>query len=40
MFQPAQALESDNLLPDDKGKVAKLHKDIKPNPAKGQWWWD
>jgi len=39
-IQPTQALESDNLLPDDKGKVAKLHKDIKPNLAQGQWWWD
>ena len=37
---PAQALESENLLPDKKGKVSKLHAEIKPELAKGQWWWD
>ena len=39
-IQPAQALESDNLLPDEKGKVSKLREAVKPNLAKGQWWWD
>ena len=36
----AQALKSDNLLPDEKGKVSKLREAITPNLAKGQWWWD
>ena len=39
-IQAAQALESDNLLTDEKGKVGKLHETVKPNLAKGQWWWD
>ena len=36
----AEALESENLLPDKKGAVSKLHAEIKPELAKGQWWWD
>jgi hypothetical protein len=36
----AEALESENLLPDKKGAVSKLHAEIKPDLAKGQWWWD
>ncbi len=36
----AQAIESDRLLADEKGKVAKLREVIKPKLAKGQWWWD
>jgi hypothetical protein len=39
-IKPAQALESDKLLSDEKGKVAKLREDAKINLAKGQWWWD
>jgi hypothetical protein len=39
-IHPTQALESDNLLSDEKGKVSKLHAGIKPNLAPGQWWWD
>ena len=39
-IQPAQALEKSNLLTDEKGKVAKLHEELKPKLAKGQWWWD
>jgi hypothetical protein len=39
-IQPTKALESDKLLNDDKGKVAKLREEIKINLAKGQWWWD
>ncbi len=38
--QPTKAFESGNLLPDEKGKISKLHESIKPNLAKGQWWWD
>ncbi len=34
------ALDSENLLEDENGKVAKLREQTKPKPAKGQWWWD
>jgi hypothetical protein len=37
---PAKALESGNLLPDEKGNVSKLREGIKLDLAKGQWWWD
>jgi len=39
-IEPTRALDSENLLADEKGQVAELHKQIKPNLAKGQWWWD
>jgi hypothetical protein len=39
-IQPSQALESDRLLSDQKGKVAKLRETVAPKLAKGQWWWD
>lgn len=39
-IQPTKALESDKLLTDEKGQVAKLRQDIKINLVKGQWWWD
>jgi hypothetical protein len=39
-IHPAQALESENILPDKKGAVSKLRAEIKPELAKGQWWWD
>jgi hypothetical protein len=39
-IQAGQALEGDNLLGDDKAKVSKLRETVKPNLAKGQWWWD
>jgi hypothetical protein len=39
-IQPSQALESDRLLSDQKGKVAKLRETVAPKRAKGQWWWD
>ncbi|MGW8255967.1 MAG: DUF1598 domain-containing protein, partial [Thermoguttaceae bacterium] len=39
-IQPEKALESDKLLSDDKGKVDKLHQQIKVNLANDQWWWD
>ncbi len=35
-----KALESSNTLPDEKGKVAELRKEIKLNLDKGQWWWN
>ena len=39
-IEPTKALESDKLLSDEKGKVAKLRQEININLAKGQWWWD
>ncbi len=39
-IQATQALKSDNLLSDEKGKLSKLREGVKPNLAKGQWWWD
>jgi hypothetical protein len=39
-IKAAEALTSGNLLSDEKGKVSKLHEAVKPNLAKGQWWWD
>ena len=39
-IQPSEALESDRLLTDQKGKVAKLRETVAPKLAKGQWWWD
>ena len=40
VIQATQALKSDNVLPDEKGKVGKVREAINPNLAKGQWWWD
>ena len=39
-IRAAEALETDNLLTDKKGKVAKLHQELKPDLAEDQWWWD
>lgn len=39
-IQPSEAIDAGNLLRDEKAKVSKLREDIKPNLAKGQWWWD
>jgi hypothetical protein len=39
-IRAAEALDSENLLPDKKDAVSKLHAELKPNLAKGQWWWD
>jgi hypothetical protein len=39
-IQAAKAVEPSKLLPDEKGKVGKLHEELKPNLASGQWWWD
>jgi hypothetical protein len=39
-IEPTKALDDEYLLSDEKGKVARLHKEIKPKLAKGQWWWD
>jgi hypothetical protein len=37
---PQSALSSENRLPDEDGKVAKLRRQTTLNLAKGQWWWD
>lgn len=39
-IHPALALQSDNLLSDQRGKVDKLRQQTKIKLAKGQWWWD
>jgi len=39
-IEAEQALDSDNLLADEKGRVAALRKEAKLKLAKGQWWWD
>ncbi len=39
-IEPTKALESDKLLSDEKGNVAKLRQEININLPKGQWWWD
>ncbi|MGD0384408.1 MAG: DUF1598 domain-containing protein, partial [Thermoguttaceae bacterium] len=39
-IQPQKALESDKLLADEKGKVAKIRQETNINLAPGQWWWD
>jgi hypothetical protein len=35
-----EALDSQNRRSDDSGKLAKARKEVKPELAKGQWWWD
>ncbi|MBL9124291.1 MAG: DUF1598 domain-containing protein, partial [Planctomycetaceae bacterium] len=39
-IEPKQALDSNNLLPDDGGKVSAERAKIKLELAEGQWWWD
>ncbi|MEN6452536.1 MAG: DUF1598 domain-containing protein [Thermoguttaceae bacterium] len=39
-IQPGEAIEPSNLLRDEKARVSKLRDGIKPELAKGQWWWD
>lgn len=39
-IHPANALNSDNLLADEKGKVTEARRAVKLELAKGQWWWD
>jgi len=35
-----KALDSQNLLADEHGKVAKARAETKIELAQGQWWWD
>ncbi len=37
-IRPEQALKAENLLPDEKGRVADLRKGI--HLPEGRWWWD
>jgi hypothetical protein len=39
-IQATRAVQADKVLPDENGKVQKLHEELKPNLAKDQWWWD
>jgi len=40
-LEPGQAIQSHNLLKDEKGAVKQAHAGIKLDGlAKGQWWWD
>jgi hypothetical protein len=39
-IEPAVAIQSENLLSDDSGEVAKLRSQTKVELRKGQWWWD
>ncbi len=39
-IQATQALDSNNMLEDEKAKVSQVRSTVKPNLAKGQWWWD
>ena len=39
-IQAAEALDYDNVKTDEKGKISKLRETVKPDLAKGQWWWD
>jgi hypothetical protein len=38
-IRPDEALATENLLPDEDGKVQKLREEL-PRPAGGAWWWD
>ena len=39
-IEATRALDSQNLLEDEKGQVDALRNQIKLELAKGQWWWD
>jgi hypothetical protein len=39
-IQATRAVQADKVLPDESGKVQKLHEELTPNLAKDQWWWD
>jgi hypothetical protein len=39
-IEAQMAIKPENLLPDEKAKVSKLHQQTKPELAPGQWWWD
>jgi hypothetical protein len=37
---PLMAIKPENLLRDDDGRVSAARTPVKPELAKGQWWWD
>ncbi len=39
-IEPDEALKPENLLNDEEGKLAKMHKDLEINLPEGKWWWD
>ena len=39
-IEPSMALEKDNRLPDENGKVSKLRDSVKVNVPADRWWWD
>ena len=39
-IRATRALDSDNLMADDQGKVAKAREAVQLELAEGQWWWD
>jgi len=39
-IKATKALDSENLMLDDRGLVAKTREETKLNLAAGQWWWD
>jgi hypothetical protein len=39
--EPLQALTSENIMPDDEGKVSESHSKVSlKDLPEGQWWWD
>ncbi len=40
-IEAARALQSQNVMPDEGGKVAEARQKIQARPTgQGQWWWD
>lgn len=39
-IEPQQALQKRNLLPDEKGQVAKTRQEVQLRLPKDRWWWD
>jgi len=39
-IEPLQAFEPAQILPDERGEVAKLREQVRPQLSPGQWWWD
>ena len=39
-IEPTDALASENLLPDEGGKLNQSREQVKLELAEGQWWWD
>ena len=39
-IQALMALKPENVVADDEGKAKKVQAQVRPQLAKGQWWWD